>query len=284
MRVTSVIARAVPLLFLCSASLFAQRSQRSQRSPRDPSRAEDDFLDSCRDNGYRSRDDRVRFCEVRQTRVSAPRQLDIDGQQNGGVSVHGWDRSDALILAKIQVDGDDADDARDLASGISIETGGGRVRAAGPSTRRRQSWSVSYDIWTPRQTDLRVTTQNGGISVEDIDARLELGAVNGPIVLRGVSGDVRGETTNGPLNVELDGDSWRGPGLDLRTTNGPVNLGIPEGYSARLETGTENGGMRIDFPVTLQGTIGKRITTQLGRGGAPIRAVTTNGPVVISRR
>jgi DUF4097 and DUF4098 domain-containing protein YvlB len=136
----------------------------------------------------------------------------------------------------------------------------------------------------PRQTNLHASTHNGGVSVEDVDARLELSAVNGGIHLRGVSGDVRGETSNGPLNVILDGDQWRGPGLDLRTTNGPVNLEIPDGYSAQLETGTVNGGMRIDFPVTLQGNIGRRITTQLGRGGASIRAVTTNGPVEIHRR
>jgi DUF4097 and DUF4098 domain-containing protein YvlB len=143
---------------------------------------------------------------------------------------------------------------------------------------------VSYEIWAPRQTDIHASTHNGGVSAEDLDARLELSAVNGGINLQRVSGDVRGETTNGPLNVTLDGDQWRGTGLDLRTTNGPVNLEIPEGYSARLETGTVNGGMRIDFPITLQGTIGRRISTQLGRGGAPIRAVTTNGPVEIRRR
>jgi DUF4097 and DUF4098 domain-containing protein YvlB len=143
---------------------------------------------------------------------------------------------------------------------------------------------VSYEVWTPRQTDVRVSTQNGGISVDNVEARLDLGAVNGGIALRSVSGDVRGETTNGPLNVELEGDRWRGTGLDLRTTNGPVNLDIPEGYSARLETGTVNGGMRIDFPITLQGMIGRRISTQLGSGGATIRAITTNGPVEIHRR
>jgi hypothetical protein len=63
-----------------------------------------------------------------------------------------------------------------------------------------------------------------------------------------------------------------------------VNLEIPDGYSARLETGTVNGPMRIDFPVTLQGVIGRHITTQLGNGGAPIKAITTNGPVEIHRR
>jgi hypothetical protein len=256
----------------------------AQRTPRDPGEASDEWLDKCREGRNRSNNDRERYCEVRERRLRPTRQLDIDGQQNGGVSVHGWDRSEVLVLARIQADGEDLSDAREVASGINIETDGGRIRAEGPSTRRRQSWSVSYDVWTPRRTDVRVATHNGGISVEDIDARLELGAVNGGIVLRGVSGDVHGETTNGPLNVTLDGDRWRGEGLDLRTTNGPVNLEIPDGYSARLETGTVNGGMRIDFPVTLQGMIGRRITTQLGGGGPPIRAITTNGPVEIHRR
>lgn len=280
MRVSTVLCRLVPVLLGCTLAVPAA----GQRASRDPSRAGDDFMDNCRERRDRNNDDRVRFCEVREKRISAPRLLDVDGQQNGSVSVHGWDRSEVYILSKIQTEAEDAGDARDVASGITIEIDGGHIRADGPSTRRRQSWSVSYEIWAPRQTDIHASTQNGGVSVEDLDARLDLNAVNGGINLRGVSGDVHGETTNGPLNVVLDGDRWRGPGLDLRTTNGPVNLDIPDGYSAQLETGTVNGGMHIDFPVTLQGTIGRRITTQLGRGGAMIRAVTTNGPVEIRRR
>ena len=280
MRVARLIGPAVSLLLLCGVPVLAQRSSR------DPGRAADDFLDQCRNREGRNRynDDRARVCDVREKRISAPRQLDIDGQQNGSVSVHGWDRSEVFILAKIESQAEEESDAKDIASGITIDVSGGRIRADGPSMRRRQSWSVSYDVWAPRQTDLHVSTQNGGVSVDDMDARLELGAVNGGISLRRVSGDVRGETTNGPLTVALDGDQWRGPGLDLRTTNGPVSLEIPDGYSARLETGTVNGPMVIDFPVTLQGQIGRRISTQLGRGGAPIRAVTTNGPVEIHRR
>jgi DUF4097 and DUF4098 domain-containing protein YvlB len=278
MRITTVAARAIPLLLACSFPALGQRESR------DPGSIADYFMDHCRDSGTRSDEDRVRFCDVRERRIAAPSRLDVDGQQNGSVSIHGWDRSEVLVLAKIQTDGEDASDARDLASAISIQTDGGRVRAEGPRTRRRQSWSVSYDVWMPRQTDLRASTQNGGISVEDVDARLDLSAVNGGLNLRGVSGDVHGETTNGPLNVDLDGDQWRGPGLDLRTTNGPVHLAIPDGYSAQLETGTVNGAMRIGFPVTVQGMIGRRLTTQLGRGGASIRATTTNGPVEIQRR
>jgi hypothetical protein len=42
--------------------------------------------------------------------------------------------------------------------------------------------------------------------------------------------------------------------------------------------------MRVDFPITVQGMIGKRVTTQLGSGGPLVRVVTTNGGVRVSER
>ena len=62
-----------------------------------------------------------------------------------------------------------------------------------------------------------------------------------------------------------------------------MELRIPEGYSARLETGTVNGRLDIGFPVTVQGRLDKMLTTELGSGGKLIRARTTNGGVKISR-
>lgn len=283
MRAASMLGGGLLLGITLSSPLLGQGLRRHSEAP-EPDRAIQDWLGQCREGRNRSSDARERFCEVREKRLNPTRALDIDGRENGGVRVYGWDRSQVLVFAKIQADGEDVDDARDVASQIDIVSDDGRVRAEGPSTRRHQSWAVSYEVWAPRRTDLHLITRNGGINVENIDARLDLNAVNGGIALDGVSGDVHGETTNGPLNVQLDGDTWRGDGLDLRTTNGPVNLTIPDGYSARLETGTVNGGMRIDFPVTLQGNIGRRITTEIGNGGAPIRVVTTNGPVNIRRR
>jgi len=101
--------------------------------------------------------------------------------------------------------------------------------------------------------------------------------------LRGTGGDVEGHTTNGGLNVDLDGDRWNGSGLDVRTTNGGVTIHVPRGYSARLETGTVNGGISLDFPVTVPGRIGRSLDIELGEGGATVRAMTTNGGVRIVR-
>ena len=52
---------------------------------------------------------------------------------------------------------------------------------------------------------------------------------------------------NGGLSIDLAGAGWDGGGMDVRTTNGGVTLSIPENYSAHLETGTVNGGLKTDF-------------------------------------
>ena len=247
-----------------------------------PSRA-DRFLRNC-DESWGDRD-RERFCEVRDVPMKVPaRTLFVDGRDNGGVSFYGWDKNEVLVRALIQTHADSKADAQALAKDIKIEIDGDRVRADGPASRRYANWSVSYEVWVPRKTNLEADTHNGGISVDNVEGRMELHAVNGGISLRGAAGDVRAETTNGGVTAFLDGNSWKGEGLDLETTNGGVSLEIPKGYNARLETGTVNGGMNIDFPITVQGFIGKRITTTLGQGGPRVRATTTNGGVRIRER
>ena len=70
---------------------------------------------------------------------------------------------------------------------------------------------------------------------------------------------------------------------DTAIEKGGVTLLVPANYSARLETGTVNGGIDIDFPVTVQGRVGRRLSTTLGEGGPTVRAVTTNGGVRVRR-
>ena len=242
-------------------------------------RDQDEWLEDCRDRGS---DYRERFCEVRESKLAVSRSISVDGMQNGGVRVIGWDRNEILVRAFIQAEAESEEEAERIAKEVKIETGS-TIRAEGPSQRRRTSWGVSYDVFVPRRTDLELTTHNGGIGVKDVEGRISFSATNGGVSLVGVGGDVRGETTNGGLDVQLTGTKWSGEGLDVRTQNGGVSVTIPERYSARFETGTTNGGMNIDFPITVQGRIRSRISTQLGEGGPLVRAVTTNGGVRVRR-
>ena len=101
-----------------------------------------------------------------------------------------------------------------------------------------------------------------------------------------VSGDIRGRATNGGIDVELSGDSWKGPGLDVQTTNGGIRLLVPSNFSAELDARATNGGITVDFPITVSGVLNSRreLRATIGSGGPPLRARTTNGGVRISRR
>lgn len=236
----------------------------------------------CGEGWYGDRD-RDRYCEVRELTLPAHAELRVDGRDNGGITVRGWDRNEIHIEAKVQASADTESAARSLVSEVRLEADG-IVRATGPRAGRHEHWAVSYRIHVPRETNLSLETHNGGIGIYDVSGQIDFRATNGGVHLEGLAGNVRGRTTNGGLDVQLTGSEWRGEGLDVMTTNGGVKLTIPDGYSARLETGTTNGGFQIDFPITVQGRIDRRhLTTDLGRGGQLIRAVTTNGGVVVRK-
>jgi hypothetical protein len=276
MAVPFRLLAALPLVAGClvsPAGLTAQ--QRTHRTA-------EDWLANCRRDDH----DRPRVCELRELGFRPMgRPVAIETGPNGGVVVTGWDRDSVHVRAVVQAQAHNDRDAAGLLREVRVGVESNRVSADGPRTGSGESWSVSVEVFVPLRTDLTAETVNGPVAVEDVAGRLDLSTTNGPLTLSGLGGIVRARTTNGPVTVSLTGVRWDGEGLDAETSNGPVRLSIPASYSARLETGTVNGPLSIDFPIVMQGRISmRRITTNLGQGGAPIRAVTTNGPVVVVRQ
>src|SRR5215217_1818783 len=238
----------------------------------------------CRDNDNWYGDRLVGNCEIReQTLALSGGAISVDGRQNGGVSVKGWDQQQVLVRARVQTGAPTEAEAVELGKQIRIETSGAKIFASGPENRRDYHWEVSYEVFVPRRSDLSLETHNGGIAIAGVNGRIDFSALNGGVVLKRVGGAVRGSTTNGGLVIELSGDRWDGESLDVSTTNGGVIMSVPENYSAHLETGTVNGSVNVDFPVTVQGRITKQVALNLGSGGATVKAMTTNGGVHLKR-
>src|SRR5689334_11574909 len=269
------LARSVliaALVTFTGVAVFAQKEKIKEKNG---------SLTCSQDNWYN--DQLVGNCEIREQTLAPSGALAIDGRQNGGVSVKGWDQNQVLVRARVQTGAPTAAEAQALGQQIRIETGGAKIFASGPESRRDYHWDVSYEVFVPRRADVSVETHNGGIAIAEVTGRLEFSAVNGGVVLKRVGGTVRGSTTNGGLVIELGGDHWDGEALDVSTTNGGVIMSVPENYSAHLETGTVNGSVNVDFPVTVQGRITKQVALNLGSGGATVRAMTTNGGVHLKK-
>lgn len=230
--------------------------------------------------------DREAVCEVREFTVPVPNgPIAVDASPNGGISVEGGTRGDVLVRARVVATAASEARAREIANAVRLNQDGADIRAEGPEgLGRREGWHVSYRIAVPNQAGLSLKTVNGGISIKDVEGKVDFRTTNGGTKLAGMAGHVTGRTTNGGITVDLDGATWRGEGLDVETTNGGVRLAVPEQYSARLDAATVNGGFNVDFPVTVQGRLGQTLRADLGAGGPTIRVRTSNGGVRIVRK
>ena len=241
------------------------------------------FTLNCQDGAWKNYKQQYNFCETRDLAFDAPigEALTVDGGPTGGISVHGWDGPNVRVRAKVQGWGASEATAQATVRRLVIGTTAHTLRATDPANSR--DWSVSYEIFVPHQTALVLNTVNGGISLDNVQADIRFQAVNGGVTLAKLGGQVSGHTVNGGLTIDLAGRQWAGKGLDVQTTNGSIRWTLPQDYSARFFTSTDIGSIRSDLPVTKTGTLQRQVETSLGQGGAPVRAVTTNGGISVSQ-
>ncbi len=266
-------------VFGCAVALAAQdKSDKKSETKSDGSM-------QCRES--HDSDRLYSHCEIKEQTLPASGAITVDGKQNGGVSIKGWERNEILVRAKIESRAPTQAEADSLAQQVRIETAALNIHAEGPQSRDNYQWYVSYEIFVPRRSDLSLQAHNGGISIKDVSGKIDFKTMNGGVSLTRVGGSVSGSTTNGGVHVELAGTRWDGEMLNVTTMNGGVNISMPDNYSAHLEAGTTNGNVSSDFalnvPLTERGRMPKEINVDLGSGGPTIRAITTNGGVRVSR-
>jgi hypothetical protein len=155
----------------------------------------------CRDSDYSSRD--FGHCEIKEQPVPAGGVISVDGRQNGGIAIKGWDRNDLLVRAKIETRAPTQAEADALAQQVRIETAALNIHAEGPESRDDYQWYVSFEVFVPRRSDLSLQAHNGGISISDVTGKIHFQTLNGGVSLKRVGGAVTGSTTNGGLHVEL---------------------------------------------------------------------------------
>jgi hypothetical protein len=231
----------------------------------------------------------ARACEIRETTLGPSGRLDVEPGHNGGITVKGWSQNNVVVRARVETWASTDANARGVASQVRVDASGGVIRATGPDSNsfvgnQNEGWAVSFEIFAPWNTDLRLESHNGGITVSDIRGRVELQSNNGSVHLTRVSGDVTGETHNGAIQAELAGNSWDGRQLELKTYNGSITLSMTGSFSASVETSSYRGGVSSDFPINVTGRIDAGdMRFNLGSGGPPIKVSTHNGGIRLRR-
>lgn len=218
---------------------------------------------------------------------------------NGFVRVTTWDRNEVEISAKKVARRREEDLNRVK---IEVEAFGSSVRVDTIYEKfRNLRVHVDYEVKVPegviietirstngdvelagRFADVKAGTTNGDIRIEGGDGRIELHTTNGSIRAKNINGTVDAGTTNGSIYLDL---AEVKNDIKAGTTNGSVNLKLGGSVNAELRARTTNGGLTVDFPVTIQGTISSRhrIEGRIGTGGPLIDLHTTNGAIRINK-
>lgn len=179
--------------------------------------------------------------------------------------------------------------------------------------------SVEVVLRVPAAADLDVRTGDGSIKTDAVNGRVRLATGDGSITAEGLQGDIGLHTGDGSIRASglsgrLQADTGDGhmdvrgrfEALDLRTGDGgieasvesgskvaspwslhsgdgSVTLRIPPDLGADLDAQTGDGGIHLDSPVSVKGTVRENaVHGQLGAGGPALRITTGDGSIHIS--
>ena len=160
-----------------------------------------------------------------------------------------------------------------------------RIEGRVPEGRgfRRNGIRLRYRIRVPAGASVSLRTENGGIRLEDLNAKIEASTTNGGITGEDVSGGVKATAVNGGIRLDMAAVT---SDVEASVTNGGVRLELPADIKANLEASCINGGVRVDDELKLvssETSRGRTVGT-LNGGGVKILATTVNGGVSLSAR
>jgi hypothetical protein len=143
---------------------------------------------------------------------------------------------------------------------------------------------VSYQVSMPRDASVRLRMTNGTINVSGITRTTFASATNGHVIGKSLAGGVTARATNG--NVTVDLAALGSDPVELRATNGSVQLLVPQAVNANLLATATNGrvvtkGLALT-PFGEQSA--RRVRGRINAGGTPIEVSTVNGTIEIEGR
>lgn len=253
--------------------------------------------------------------EVDNTRFSASKKfsykLGYENQNllkvsaiNGSVEIIGVTKLDSIeIWGERRVESESIDDAElhlpllqvivnEDIDKVSVETrqpdhSGGRNYEVTYYIRIPDSWRVEARqinggiVVISVRESVNVSQTNGKIELNSVEGSVNISQTNGTFTLLDVKGNVKGVLTNGNISGKVN--IPKAGSCELKTTNGMINLSIPQSTSADVLARVVNGKITIhnlslqnssSTPHSLAGTI--------GQGDGKIDLASVNGNISLA--
>jgi hypothetical protein len=214
---------------------------------------------------------------------------------SGDVTVTGYEGSAVLVLGFKE--GPDRDRVRveDNSAGNNVD-----VRARYPENCDCNA-SIRFEVKVPRANykfdpissvsgdvevtgvsgDLLAKSTSGNVTVRGVTGAVNAKSTSGNVHVGEINGTVSGKSTSGNVEVEIMQLSGAGD-MEFASTSGNVRVKLPGNLDADVRMSTTSGGLKTDFPLTIEEPergSGRRAAGRVGGGSRNLRLSSTSGSV-----
>jgi hypothetical protein len=216
--------------------------------------------------------------EVRRGGPTIKARVETEGYKIGPGEVHVYERQDGDVVS------------------LDVRT------PSGPSISFRKRW-VHVEISVPESTKVDLHSGDGSLALSGISAPAFLSTSDGRVDVSDYSGPLKAKTGDGSIRVagrfeDLNLSSGDGhieceiqPGSRMngrwviRTSDGSLNLRLPQGFAADLDARTGDGHVGINVPITIKSSTedGHHVRGSLNGGGNLIDIQTGDGSININQ-
>jgi DUF4097 and DUF4098 domain-containing protein YvlB len=219
---------------------------------------------------------------------------------SGDVTVTGYEGETVLVLGFKEGRDRDRVWVEDNSAGDRVD-----VRARYPKNCGCNA-SIRFEVKVPR-SDYKfdaISSVSGNVEVTGVSGDLQAISTSGDVTVRGVTGAVDATSTSGNIrvgeingrvsgistsgDVEVEIAQLGGAGdMEFTSTSGDVRVKLPASLGADVTMSTTSGGLKTDFPLTVEKPRhgpGRQATGRLGDGSRNLLLSSTSGDVSLLSR
>ncbi|MBI3406575.1 MAG: DUF4097 family beta strand repeat protein [Acidobacteria bacterium] len=167
---------------------------------------------------------------------------------------------------------------------LGVHTSDGHISVASLKGAIDLETSDGHVTATDLRGDIRIKTSDGHIEATGLDGKLDARTSDGGIRVKGRFDALNLSTSDGSISANVLAGSKITTSWSLSTSDGNVELSVPDTLNADVDARTADGHITSDLPITVSGEVGRsKLRGRLNAGGPTIQLKTQDGHIHISR-
>ena len=138
---------------------------------------------------------------------------------------------------------------------------------------------LRLEVEAPEALPVRLLSTSGDLSTEDRVGPQTFETHSGDIKVRRARGPLEATTTSGDVQLGL-----RAPlrSVEIQTSNGDVKIDLARGLGCALDLRTTSGTLDVGVPMVLRGADRHAMAGSIAGGGTPLTVRTSSGDVTVT--